>query len=367
MKILIISQHIFPMQTPRAHRTTELMKELARRGFEVIVYAVLGKYDYSNFQKETGITIKNIPLKWQINPYSSDFETKRSIIDKVLGRLLGYRYQFPNIEFKYKLESVIRKEKNVDLLISIADPHQIHWGCARAKQKLGDKFPSKWIADCGDPYMANGTTKDYPHKYEGDERLFCELADHITVPVSNAIPMYYSEFRSKISVIPQGFKFALPERSPKELINKVPSFAFAGTFLSDIRNPKKLLEYLSSIETSFKFICYTKYTELLEPYFEKLGDKLEIRNLVPREELLENLKKMDFLLNLENANAEGQTPSKLIDYAIANRPVLSIHPFQDDFEVLNQFLKGDFSNEKELPDIKQYQIENVVDQFLNLK
>ncbi|NCC88209.1 MAG: hypothetical protein EOM05_10180 [Clostridia bacterium] len=27
MKILIISQHIFPMQTPRAHRTTELVKE----------------------------------------------------------------------------------------------------------------------------------------------------------------------------------------------------------------------------------------------------------------------------------------------------------------------------------------------------
>ena len=52
MKILIISQHIFPIQTPRAIRTTELVKELTRQGHKVIVYAVLGKYNYSGFEKE---------------------------------------------------------------------------------------------------------------------------------------------------------------------------------------------------------------------------------------------------------------------------------------------------------------------------
>ena len=52
MKIVIISQHIFPMQTPRAHRTTELMIELAKRGYDVIVYAVLGKYDYTSFHRK---------------------------------------------------------------------------------------------------------------------------------------------------------------------------------------------------------------------------------------------------------------------------------------------------------------------------
>ena len=49
--ILIISQHIFPKQTPRAHRTTELAIELSRQGYDVTVYAVLGKYNYYDFAK----------------------------------------------------------------------------------------------------------------------------------------------------------------------------------------------------------------------------------------------------------------------------------------------------------------------------
>ena len=55
MKILIISQHIFPMQTPRAHRTTELIKELSNRGYLITVYAVLGKYDYRSFENKYNV------------------------------------------------------------------------------------------------------------------------------------------------------------------------------------------------------------------------------------------------------------------------------------------------------------------------
>ncbi|MBQ1654853.1 MAG: hypothetical protein II060_13815, partial [Bacteroidales bacterium] len=72
MKILVITQHIFPIQTPRSIRSTELIKELARRGHDVTVYAVLGKYDYSSFEKETGIKVKGIPIHWEVLPTSSD-------------------------------------------------------------------------------------------------------------------------------------------------------------------------------------------------------------------------------------------------------------------------------------------------------
>ena len=99
MKIVIISQHIFPMQTPRAHRTTELMIELAKRGHDVTVYAVLGKYDYTSFQEETGIKLQSIPIRWQLVPYSSDLKVRRTLLDKVLGKLLNSRFEFPEIEF----------------------------------------------------------------------------------------------------------------------------------------------------------------------------------------------------------------------------------------------------------------------------
>ncbi len=74
MKIVIMSQNCFPSLGPRQHRTTELAKELARRGHEVIVYALLGNYDYSGFSGHTGITFKNLGVsKFVINDNSGVF------------------------------------------------------------------------------------------------------------------------------------------------------------------------------------------------------------------------------------------------------------------------------------------------------
>jgi len=354
------------MQTPRAHRTTELMTELASRGYDVTVYAVLGKYDYTTFQEETGIKLKHIPIRWQLIPYSSDLEVRRTLLDKVLGKLLNNRFEFPEIEFKYRVCDVLKKERDIDVLISIADPHHIHWGVARAKDKLKDLFPKKWIADCGDPFMMNNHTSNHLLKFEKEERLFCEKVDFITVPVEKAPDSYYPEYRNKFRIIPQGFRFKIPENQVFLPINSTPTFVFAGTFLKDIRNPKKIFEFLISYNGAFKFVIYTKYLELVHPYIPVLGKKVEIRNQVPRKELLDELKKMDFLLNLENENSPGQTPSKLIDYSIANRPILSLQPGNPNFNQLQSFLEGDYSNAYKVKNLEQFKIENVVDKFLDL-
>ena len=42
MKILIISNHAYPAQGPRAFRTTELSEQLVKMGHEVILYTVHG-------------------------------------------------------------------------------------------------------------------------------------------------------------------------------------------------------------------------------------------------------------------------------------------------------------------------------------
>ena len=367
MKIVIISQHIFPMQTPRAHRTTELMIELAKRDYDVTVYAVLGKYDYTSFQEKTGIKLKHIPIRWQLITYSSDLEVRRTFLDKMLGKLLNSRFEFPEIEFKYKVYDVLKRETNIDLLISIANPHHIHWGVARAKDKLKEFFSKKWIADCGDPFMMNNLTNDHLLKFEKEERLFCEKADFITVPLENAFKTYYPEYREKFRIIPQGFRFKNPKNQVFLPINSTPTFVFAGTFLKEIRNPKKIFEFLILFKGAFKFVIYTKYLELVNPYVTILGDKLEIRNQVSREELLKELKKMDFLLNLENETiVPSQSPSKLIDYAIANRPILSLQPNSPNLKKLQSFLKGNYSGAYKVKNLEQYKIENVVDKFLSL-
>ena len=366
MKILIISLHIFPIQTPRSNRTTELVKEFSRSGHKVTVYSVLGDYNYKSFEENYKVKVKNIPVKTQIRPFNSDGIFSRNLLDKILSRVFGKILEFPYIEFMYSIPRIIKQEEQVDLLISIGDPHHIHWGCAKAKKKYPTLFPKKWIADCGDPFMANGTTKYHLHFFAKYEKKFCKLCDYITVPHEKAIEGYYPEFRKKIRVIPQGFEFNITKNINNFKENEVVTFAFAGVFLKDIRNPTLFLDYLAELDCDFKFIVYTSYQELIIPYRKILGDKLEIKEVVNRKKLMLILESMDFLLNIENVNMPTAIPSKLIDYAIIGRPILSVNPEKINKDDINDFLRKDYSKRFLVKDIEQYHISNVVKKFIDL-
>ena len=74
---------------------------------------------------------------------------------------------------------------------------------------------------------------------------------------------------------------------------------------------------------------------------------------------------MDFLVNFENAG-KRQSPSKLIDYLILEKPVLSVKTGRLDIQTVNAFLSGDYSGQMVIENPDQYRIENVAIQFLNL-
>ncbi len=354
-----------PMQTPRAHRSTELAKELARKGHEVTVYAVLGKYDYTTFERETNVKVRHIPLKWQYHLYSSDGDKKRYHIDKIMGRLFGKKYDFPDIEFKKVVKELVNDVgDNFDVLISIADPHQIHWGCALAKKSNSSSFPKIWIADCGDPYMKNGANKGNFKEYEKYERLFCEYCDFVTIPTIDALGGYFPEYRHKFKVIPQGFNFSLTNNPPPQ--NSITSFAYAGTFYRDLRNPSSFLELLAKTSKEFRFYVFTWHNNLLNPYLNKLKNRLIINEPIPREELITFLKKMDFLVNIDNVDCPHQIPSKLIDYGISGRPILNINPQKNNEVIVDEFLEGNYKQQFIVENINQYHITNVANQFLEL-
>jgi len=96
-----------------------------------------------------------------------------------------------------------------------------------------------------------------------------------------------------------------------------------------------------------------------------LGKKLEVRCYIPRNELLEVLGKMDFLINFEE-ESKVQKSSKLIDYALVQRPILSMKPFDIDKIVLKEFLIGNYEKQREIDDIEQYNIKNVASDFIDL-
>jgi hypothetical protein len=272
--------------------------------------------------------------------------------------------EYPGIEDMFKVSSLLKKESGYDLMISFAVPYPVHWGVARARSKK-NPIAGTWVADCGDPYMGCDTDSFKKLIYfKWVEKWFMRKADFISIPLENARKAYYSEFHKKIKIIPQGFEFKKVSNHGKKIENPVPAFAYAGGFIPGIRDPRPFLQCLERISDPFRFIVYTRDRNLIQPFIVNLNDKLEIRDYIPREQLLEELAEMDFLVNFDN-NTGVQSPSKLIDYALTGRPILNVTNSPDP-ELLKQFIHGDYKGMMETGSLERYNIRNVAKQFLDL-
>ena len=364
LKIVIVSYTAYPSVAPRAQRTTELAKEMARQGHDVTMYVLKGDYDYTDFELKHNIKVKSLGRTFFLK-FRHGNGTHYSIGTKIIKKLFGRVLEFPKIELAYHVSKVLKNEKNIDLLVSIAVPYPIHWGVAWHKQRNPEKFKNiTWVADCGDPYMGN-PFDSHPFYFKYIEKWFCRKADYITIPIEEARDAYYPEFQHKIKVIPQGFNFDDIKVGNYQK-NEVPTFIYAGVFYPELRDPRPLLDYLINLDRNFKFIIYTRTQTLIEKYKNLLEGKLFVYDYIPREELLVQMSKADFLLNIENPSAK-QSPSKLIDYALSQRPILSIKS-NDEFgkNVVDKFFEGDYSDSLKIENIDQYDIKNITAKFLKL-
>ena len=363
--ILVVSNAFYPQNSPRSFRTTELVKELSRQGHRVILYTLENKEIHPKVAKDFGISIKDLG-KLKFKSISIKHTNKYiSLFKRVLSRSLLMLAEYPDLELMWRVAKALKKEQGYDLLISIAVPYPIHWGVAKAISK-NRTLAKTWVADCGDPYMgdrADSFRKLFYFKYV--EQWFCRKADYLTVPTAGSVAAYYPEFHSKIKVIPQGFQFEETPIYEGEIANEVPCFAYGGGFIPGIRDPRELLEYLCQYRHPFKFIIYTSNIGMVQPFIASYGNRIEVKSYVPREQLIYELSKMDFLVNFTNGTSV-QTPSKLIDYAIAGRPVLNVDTGNLNINWVNEFLEGNYTNRLEIGNIAGYHIKNVAQQFIDL-
>lgn len=363
-KIVVVSYATYPSVGPRQFRTNELVKELARKGHDVTLYVLIGGYDYEGYQKENNLKVVSLGCPVLFN-FNHDVGTTLNFYMKVLNKFIGRFVELPYMELVFNTYKAIGKESKIDLLITIGAPYPLHWGAALFRSRNKDKLRNTtWIADCGDPYMGNPFIKK-PFYFKYIEKWFCKKADFISIPIEGAREAYYPEFNDKIKIIPQGFNFN-EIKIIKNNKNVIPVFIYAGTFYKNLRDPRPFLDYLVTLNKDFKFIVYTKNILFLKEYREVLGNKLEVYNYIPREKLILEMSKADFLVNLENPS-EKQSPSKLIDYALSEKPILSINTNKKiDVVLIDQFLSGYYENSFRVENIEQYNIKNVANDFLRL-
>ena len=356
-KILIVTRLFHPEITPRAFRAYELAKEFSRQGHDVTVLTTKREFDFSYIEKHFGFCVKAI-VKSEPDQIQGDG------IKRVIRFILNWLFHYPFILLTGSFKESLKHEAGYDLLISNAYPYPVHFGVALARKK-NKALCKTWVADCSNPFVGNRTARlPAPFYFHWLQRWFCKNPDYISVPMDETKPAFPLEYQNKIRVIPQGFDFSGIIPNYKKGFNAVPTFAYAGSFPGTL-DPRTFLNFLCQLDIDFKFIIYTKDYSLVEPYQKMLGKKLEVKCFIPRNELLDVLGKMDFLINIE-AISKFQKSSKLIDYALVQRPILSIKPFDIDKIAFKEFLTGNYEKQMEIDDIEQYNIKNVVNKFINL-
>lgn len=361
--ILIISRAFYPNNSPRSHRSTELAKEFSRSGHNVTVATSFLSEYHEKFQQENDIKIKDLGNSVTLFEKGILSKYTPNIIKRVVIRFFNLFFNYPNIEWLFKTYNFLKREREYDLLITVAVPHPIHWGAAFARNEKR-KLAKTWIADCGDPFMLqqnDSFKKMFYFKYF--EKLWCRRCDFISVPFRGSKIGYYEEFHDKIKIIPQGFSFPELYGNSKD-INEVPTFVYSGNIGSYRHYYKPFFELLLNTKEKFKFIIFTKEREIYENKLAPIKDKIEINDYLPRPDLLNILNQADFLIHFPYKN-KIQKSLKLVDYYYVNKPILSYEGTKNNKD-FKKFLIGDFKSAMLSEDIEQYRIKNVSKQFIDL-
>jgi hypothetical protein len=365
-KILIITHGFYPELSPRSFRATELAKEFCRQGHQVTVM--------SNFRdgsdvlaNEFGFKFTSLgTLNWRIFNFKN-LGIIGMFYNRAANRLLPLLFEYPLFEFYFKVRKAIAKEhETYDLLISVAVPYPIHWGVAASWSKNGDNVAKTWIADCGDPYcLQQNDSFRPPFYFHWIEKWFMRKTDYVTVPTVNSIHGYFPEFYSKLHVIPQGFRFDDIEKR-ETIEDGVIRFGYGGVFIPGKRDPREFVAFLTSLpqDVNFEFHVFTSSPQFIVPYVGK-DKRIIVQDPINRKQLLETFSTFQFVVNFANQGT-AQTPSKLIDYAIIDKPILNIETGNLDIETIKAFLNSDYSNALKIEDTESFRIEQVAKAFLKL-
>lgn len=369
MKIHIIGGFFYPQLGPRSNRITELTKEFIRLGHTVNVTVITEteRFDHEAYAKQLGIN------KWQ----NLKLYHKPAMGEKVVE---GHSKSLPIIPTLHKwadylmggneffhariISKSLKIDNDTDMIIAISFPFQCILGTSYYLKKHAVNNYCVFIAESSDPHNGNHLAPWF--KYV-DRRAYKPF-DYLIVPTEIAIPAYADLLpKEKIKVIPQGFNFDEVNLYKGERTKPV-KFAYSGSFFKDIRNPEFLFAFLDKQTINYEFHWFMLYeapyfTELIKKY-PNLDNKTHKYVALERDALLYELSKMDFLINIDNATST-QRPSKIIDYAITGRPILSCNRDNFSERKLLEYMKGNYYESLEI-DLSKYDIKNVAQQFLLL-
>jgi hypothetical protein len=359
--ILIVTHWFYPRQNPRAFRGFELYRELSK---EHKVDVLIGDWKFL-LKSGEDYHVLDCYSAQEIANRNAKLSNKKLIQTgiKVVQFFIGDRYLLSGGKFLYQSINL----ENYDAVISIGLPFYVHWITSKKIRNYKGNIIS--ISDWGDPFDKD-QGKKIANYFTKIQKRICNTFDYVVTPTKNALSYYekYKDNKKNIRVIPQGFDFSEVEIADYRP-NRIPHFAYAGIFYHDKRNPEKFLDFLSEVEDDFVFTIYTikhgpMYQNILLKYKKLLKEKLVIKDMVPRLECIRLLSENDFLINIDNV-VNVQVPSKLIDYTLSGRPILSFKQDEIPNDKFYEFISSNYS-QKYLINVDDYNITSVASKFNSL-
>lgn len=220
----------------------------------------------------------------------------------------------------------INAQQKIDVILTCAAPHESHMAGAKFKRAFSDV---RWVTYWGD-LLASEINKlnifTSMEKMKTIETDLCNACDYILTTEENyQILLDEAQNKERIKALPYTLNQDAIDRYNDPVIGKSEktTLVYMGAFYRDIRNPDYFLRLMAKLECDFQLLLYFSGNceDIVDSYVGQANGKIIKKKQVPKSELVEELRKADFLVNIENSIA-NTNPSKLLELISYGKPII---------------------------------------------
>ncbi|SCB02247.1 Uncharacterized protein BWINRA5_05718 [Bacillus mycoides] len=339
-RVLVISYWYYPENVARSFHVKGIVSSLLKDGYHVdLVIPQNAMYQEIENQNMDNITLHQVKPGILLHKEKNRWDVNRNILNNSHSNLLtkGLKKLYDlliwpdrTIEWAINAYRYTKKNQlhsNSIAMVTVGLPVSTHITGHLLKK---DAPHVKWIADYGDPFSYNPDREIRKYDKFLESRILNNV-DSIVIPTESAIDCYTSlgVNKSQIHVIPQLFEEE-QGKSNYEVDKDKFNIMYAGSFYRGIRSPVEFIHALSLASKKNEKIEFHYFGNVtaLEEFLNMEGLDIEklpikINNFKSRSEILNIMREMDLLINLNNKST-SQIPSKIIDYLYANKRILNV-------------------------------------------
>ncbi|MEG3156992.1 glycosyltransferase [Lysobacter zhanggongensis] len=358
MNILIVAYEFPPSRSPQAVRWHELSHQLAALGHRVTVLSasestmLVGAASVGELRRAHGTSVDVVRtsavtgsrLLWWVRNIVGKNRTGGAVvvprgfhglnwkgrIVAVWGWMQAWA-SFPDVRANWNLTAGPALKDLIatcrpDVVITSHEPASVlELGCFAQEAGI------PWVADLGDPIVADYLPARWHRRARRLERLVCERCSLVAVTAQTYADRLHTEYgleQSRCIVLRQGFP-------PAADVAPTRSYFGGGTLellytgqLYSFRSVEPLLEALATLD-GVRLTVLSPQAQRVEPHVERLGSRLRLVPPVPRDVVRQWQRGADILVNIGNT-MPLQVPGKLFEYFGSGRPVLHLSACEPD-------------------------------------